>query len=160
MIRILFVCFGNICRSPMAEYIFRNLAEKRGLSDCFAEASAATDMDLPNYPVYPPAGRKLAEHHIYPDEKRACQMQPEDYDRYDYLIGMERSNCRRIREISGGDPKHKVHRLLDYTRRPRDIVDPWYTDDFETAYRDILEGCEALLDALIRENHLPGRGRR
>ncbi len=153
MIKILFVCYGNICRSPMAEFMFRDLAKKRGFGDCFAEASAATDMDLPNHLVYAPARKVLRAHHIDPDGKRARQMQPEEYDQYDYLIGMERSNCARIREISGGDPGHKIHRLLDYSQRPRDIADPWYTDDYESAYRDILEGCEALLAVLVREHH-------
>ncbi len=152
MIKILFVCFGNICRSPMAEYIFRDMAKRRRLSDLFEEASAATDMDMPNYPVYAPARRKLAEHGIYPDEKRARQMVRQDYENYDYLIGMENANLRRMRQISGKDPGHKIHRLLDYTDRPRDIVDPWYTDDFETAYRDILEGCSALMDYLLRKH--------
>ncbi len=152
MIKILFVCFGNICRSPMAEYIFRDLAKKRGVGEQFAEASAATDMDLPNYPVYAPARKKLAEHGIYPDGKRACQMIQKDYRKYDYLIGMETRNLRRMKEICKGDPGHKIHRLLDYSDRPRDIADPWYTEDFETAYRDILEGCEALLDYLVKKH--------
>ncbi len=154
MIKILFVCYGNIARSPMAEFMFRDLADKRGYGDCFAEASAATDMDLPNHPVLTPARKKLAEHKIDPDGKRARQMQPEEYEQYDYLIGMEKVNCDRIREIVGGDPEHKIHRLLDYSKYPRDIADPWYTNDYEKAYRDILEGCEALLDTLVRENHL------
>ncbi len=154
MIRILFVCFGNICRSPMAEFIFKDLAERRFLGDFFEVASAATSAENKGMGIYPPARRKLEEHDIFPDGKRARQMQRRDYENYDYLIGMETSNLKAMRRIAGGDPQHKISRLLNYTNDPRNIADPWYTDDFETAYRDILEGCSAFLACLMRENHL------
>lgn len=148
MIRVLFICHGNICRSPMAEFIFKDLLAKRGISDQFYVESAATSTEEIGNPVYPPAKRKLAEHGISCEGKRARQMKREDYKEYDLLIGTEQINVRNMERIAGGDPDAKMHRLLDYSTRPRDISDPWYTGDFERAYRDILEGCEALLQHL------------
>lgn len=151
MIKILFICHGNICRSPMAEFIFKDLIQKRGVANQFFIASAATSTEEIGNPVYPPAKRKLAEHGISCEGKRARQMKREDYKEYDLLIGTEQINVRNMERIAGGDPDAKMHRLLDYSTRPRDISDPWYTGDFERAYRDILEGCEALLDYLMKE---------
>lgn len=151
MYKILFVCHGNICRSPMAEFIFKDLIQKRGVANQFFIASAATSTEEIGNPVYPPAKRKLAEHGISCEGKRARQMKREDYKEYDLLIGTEQINVRNMERIAGGDPDAKMHRLLDYSTRPRDISDPWYTGDFERAYRDILEGCEALLDYLMKE---------
>lgn len=151
MIKILFICHGNICRSPMAEFIFKDLIQKRGVANQFFIASAATSTEEIGNPVYPPAKRKLAEHGISCEGKRARQMKREDYKEYDLLIGTEQINVRNMERIAGGDPDAKMHRLLDYSTRPRDILDPWYTGDFERAYRDILEGCEALLDYLMKE---------
>ena len=151
LIRILFICHGNICRSPMAEFVFRQMAEQAGLAERFDVASAATtDEEIWNgcgNPVYPPAVRKLREHGIDPSGKRARQMTKQDYEYYDYLLAAEQYNIQNMLRIVGGDPEHKIHRLLDYSKHPRDIDDPWYSGDFETAYRDIVEGCEAFLES-------------
>ena len=148
MTRILFVCLGNICRSPMAEFLFRDLAEKAGLAARFEVASAGTSSEEYGNPVYPPARRKLAEHGISCAGKTARQMTRADYDRYDLLIGMEQYHLSAMRRIGGGDPAGKLHRLLDYTARPGDIDDPWYTGDFDTAWDEIEAGCRALLAQL------------
>ncbi|MDO4293145.1 MAG: low molecular weight protein-tyrosine-phosphatase [Eubacteriales bacterium] len=158
MIKVLFVCLGNICRSPMAEFIFRDMVQKRGLAGQFRIASAATSREEIGNPVYPPAQRKLREHGIDPSGKRARQMTGRDYEEYDYLLAAERRNITNMLRITGGDPQHKIRRLLDYSDRPRDIDDPWYSGDFETAYRDITEGCAAFLDYLQREG-LTGNGK-
>ncbi len=148
MQRILFVCLGNICRSPMAESIFRDMLEKRGLTDRFECASAATSDEETGNPVYPPARARLREMGISAGNKRAVTMTRDDYSRYDLLVGMETRNLAAMRRICGGDPQGKIRRLLDWSDRPRDIADPWYTGDFRTASADIEEGCEALLAAL------------
>jgi protein-tyrosine phosphatase len=152
MIKVLFICHGNICRSPMAEFIFRDLVKKKGLETQIMAASAATSREEIGNPVYSPARRKLAEHGISADGHHARQMTRQDYAEYDYLIGMEQYNIRNMMRILGSDPDGKVSRLLDHGKRPRDIDDPWYTGDFETAYRDILEGCEALLDEIMQSS--------
>ena len=158
MIKILFVCHGNICRSPMAEYVFKDMAAKAGLSACFYVASAATSSEEiwngVGNPVYPPARAKLAEHGIDCTGKRAVQLTRSDYDKYDYLIAMDSANVRSMYRILGGDPKGKIRKLLDFAGSGRDISDPWYTDDFEQAYRDVSEGCRALLAALREEYRL------
>lgn len=155
MIKVLFVCHGNICRSPMAEFIFKDMVACRGLSDQFYIASAATSTEEiwngQGNPVYPPARQELARHGISCEGKRAVQIQKSDYDKYDYLLGMEQRNIRNMMRILGRDPKKKVHRLLDYSNNPRDIADPWYTGNFDSTYRDVVEGCEAFLDMLVRE---------
>ncbi len=155
MIRVLFICHGNICRSPMAEFIFKDMVACRGLSDQFYIASAATSTEEiwngQGNPVYPPARQELARHGISCEGKRAVQIQKSDYDKYDYLLGMEQRNIRNMMRILGRDPKKKVHRLLDYSNNPRDIADPWYTGNFDSTYRDVVEGCEAFLDMLVRE---------
>ena len=148
MIRILMVCLGNICRSPMAEYIFRDMAEKRGLSQLFYVASAATSTEELGNPVYPPAKRKLYSLGIDCSGKRARQMTKADYQEYDLLIGMEQRNLNNMRRICGGDPEGKIHLLLEHSAHPRDIDDPWYTDDFDTACRDIQEGCQGWMEVL------------
>ena len=137
MIRILFVCHGNICRSPMAEFVMKDLAARAGRSGEFEIASAATSSEEIGSPVYPPARRKLAEHGISCAGKQARRMTRSDYASYDYIIGMDRYNIANIRRISGGDPDRKVTLLLDHTKRPGDVADPWYTGDFEAAWRDI-----------------------
>ena len=150
MTKILFVCHGNICRSVMAECIFAHKARKRGISAEFAVSSAATSREEVGNPIYPPAARKLREKGVPLLPHRARQMTAADYEQYDLLIGMEECNLRNMRRITLGDPQGKMRRLLDFTARPGDVDDPWYTGDFETAWRDIDAGCEALLDALIK----------
>ncbi len=148
MTKILFVCLGNICRSPMAEFVMKDLVQRRGVAEEFVIASCATSAEELGNPVYPPARRMLASHGIDCSGKRAVQLRRGDYDSYDLLLGMESRNLQRMRAICGGDPAGKITRLLDGTERPRDIADPWYTGDFQTAWEDILEGCEALLTRL------------
>lgn len=151
MIKILFICHGNICRSPMSEFILRDMVKKQGIADRFRIASAATSREEIGNPVYPPARRKLKEHGIDPSGKTARQMTKADYREYDYLLAAEQYNIRNMLRITGGDPDHKICRLLDFSDRPRDIADPWYTGDFDTAWEDIVEGCEAFLAYLKRE---------
>jgi protein-tyrosine phosphatase len=147
--RILFVCHGNICRSPMAEFVMKDLVEKAGVAQQFLIESAATSTEEIGNSVYPPARRKLAEHGISCQGKTARQMTRLDYGRYDLLIGMDSWNIRNMRAISGGDTEGKIRMLMDYTNRPGDVADPWYTGDFEATWRDVLEGCEALLSQLM-----------
>lgn len=146
MTRILFVCHGNICRSPMAEFVMKDLAEKAGRAGEFCIASAATSTEEIGSPVYPPARRKLAEHGIVCDGHSARQLVRADYEVYDLLIGMDSTNLRNMRCICGGDPEGKLHLLLDFTARPGDVDDPWYTRDFEATWQDVLAGCSALLE--------------
>ena len=146
MTRVLFVCHGNICRSPMAEFVMKDMVHRRGLDDRFEIASAATSREEIGNPVYPPARRKLAEHGISCGGHHARQMTREDYDRYDYIIGMDMANLRNICRITGGDLEHKVSLLLDHTARARqEVADPWYTGDFDETWDDVTEGCEQLL---------------
>lgn len=152
MIKIMFVCHGNICRSPMAEFIFKDMAKKQGLDGEFLVKSSATSTEeiyngIGN-PVYPPAKRELEKHGLSCDGKRAVQLKKSDYDNYDYFIGMDSANIRNMRRIFGGDPKNKISRLLDYTGRKADVADPWYSGRFDTAYRDIYDGCAALIELL------------
>ena len=148
MKKVLFVCLGNICRSPMAEYIFRDMVKKRGMEAEIQCASAGTSDEEYGNPVYPPARRKLASLGIDCAGKRARQMTRADYAAYDLLIGMEQWNVRRMRQICGGDPEGKIRLMLAASPRPRDIADPWYTGDFDAACSDIIEGCELLLREL------------
>lgn len=145
---ILFVCHGNICRSPMAEFIMKDLVAKAGLEAEFHIASAATSTEEIGNPVYPPARRKLAEHGLSASGKTARQITDGDYKSYDLLVGMDQWNVRNMQRFYGGDPEGKIRRLLDYTPQPGDVADPWYTDDFETTWRDVLRGCQALLEAV------------
>ena len=147
MIKILFVCHGNICRSPMAEFVMTDLVKQAGLESRFRIESAATSTEELGNPVYPPARRKLAEHGIDCAGKTARRLTASDYGRYNLLIGMDRANLRNMQRICGGDPGGKMRLLMDYTDRPGDVADPWYTDDFETTWRDVLAGCRGLLDA-------------
>ena len=145
MTRILFVCHGNICRSPMAEFVMKDMVRKAGRERDFQIASAATSTEEIGNGVYPPARRKLAEHGIGCDGHASRQLTKCDYDAYDLLIGMDQANIRNMHRICGGDPAGKIHRLLDFTRRPGDVADPWYTGDFDATWRDVTEGCRALL---------------
>ena len=144
-IKILFICHGNICRSPMAEFVMKKLAEDAGLTEDYHIESAATSTEEIGNPVYPPARRKLAEHGISCAGKTARQIRRQDYESYDYLIGMDEANLRNMKRVFGGDPDHKVSLLMDYTGHPRTVADPWYTGDFESTWDDVLEGCTALL---------------
>lgn len=146
MIKILFVCHGNICRSPMAEYVLKDMVEKRGIADEFEIASAATSREEIGNPVYPPARSKLAEYSISCSGHHARQMTKADYDHYDMIICMDANNIRNAARISGGDPDAKISLLLDYTDRAgQQVADPWYTGNFDATWRDVNEGCEGLL---------------
>ena len=139
MKKILFVCHGNICRSPMAEFVMKDLVKRAGLASQFHIESAATSREEIGNPVYPPARRKLAEHGITCSNHTARQLTNQDYDEYDLLIGM----C-------GGDYAGKMSLLMDHTTRPGNVADPWYTEDFESTWRDVLEGCQGLLKELLQ----------
>ena len=152
MIKILFICHGNICRSPMCEYVLKDLVKKEGLSDKFEIASAATSSEELGNPVYPPAKRKLAEHGIGCDGHHARRMTREDYDYYDYLIGTDQENMHYMLWLWGNDPENKCSLIMDYTGHPREVSDPWYTRDFEATWRDVSEGCAAFLEYLKREH--------
>ena len=145
--RILMICHGNICRSPMAEMILKHLVRERGLTGYVIDSAAVSREEIGNG-VYPPAKRELAAHGIRCDAHRAHQITPADYDQWDHLIGMDMSNITRMLRIFGHDDEHKVHRLLDFTGQPADVADPWYSDRFDIADADILRGCEVLLDYL------------
>ena len=149
MIKILFVCHGNICRSPMAEFIMKDLVRKAGLTDQVEISSVATRAEELGNPVYPMARRMLAEHGIDCSGKTARQLKNRDYEKYDLLIGMDHANIRNMYRICGGDFADKMHLLMDYTAHPGEVADPWYTRDFDTAWRDLLDGCRGLLDYLI-----------
>lgn len=152
MLKIMFVCHGNICRSPMAEFILKKMVADKGIADRFVIASCATSTeeiwgDIGN-PVYPPARAELKKHGIFCEDKRAVQLKKGDYDSYDLFIGMDSYNVRNMQRILGGDPKGKIRKLMDYTERGGDVADPWYSDRFDIAYRDIYDGCKALLESL------------
>ena len=146
--RIIFVCHGNICRSPMAEFVMKELVEQAGLTDSIYVESAATSTEEIGNVVYPPARRKLAEHGISCEGKRARQLRAADYSRFDLLIGMDDWNLRNMKAICGGDPEGKILRLMDLTDRPGEVSDPWYTGDFESTWRDVSCGCCALLQRI------------
>ena len=149
MTKILFVCHGNICRSPMAEFVMKELVKRAGLEGQFQIASAATSTEEIGNPVYPPARRKLAEHGIGCTGKTARQMTRADYQEYDLLIGMDHANLRNMTRICGGDPEGKLRLLLDYTDRPGEVADPWYTGNFDQTWQDVTAGCRGLLESLV-----------
>jgi len=155
LVKILFVCHGNICRSPMAEFVMKDLVKKAHMEDAFYIESAATSTEeiwgSVGNPVYPPAREKLREHGISCDGKRARQTTRSDYQKYDYIIGMDTYNIRNMMRIYGSDPEKKISMLLDYTDHPRSVSDPWYTDDFDTTWDDVLEGCTCLLDHIRKQ---------
>lgn len=151
MIKVLFICHGNICRSPMAEFVMKDMAAKAGAGERFVIDSAATSTEELGNPVYPPARQELAAHGVVCGPHTARQMTRADYDKYDLLIGMDSANIRNMTRICGGDPAGKIHRLLDYTARPGDVADPWYTGDFSTTWRDVAEGCRGLLKAITSQ---------
>ena len=154
MKKIMFVCHGTICRSPMAEFIFKDMVKKSGRENDFFIASSATSTEeiwggIGN-PVYPPARAELAKHGISAEGKRAVQLKKEDYDKYDLFIGMDSANIRNMYRILGGDPDGKIHKLKDYSGRGGDVSDPWYSDRFDIAFSDIYEGCLALFNMLTK----------
>lgn len=151
MIKILFVCHGNICRSPMAEFIMRDIVNKKGIADKFEIASCATSREEIGNPVYPPAKKKLLEYGISCIGKTARQMTKDDYNYYDYIVAMDRYNIRNMARFVGDDADKKVSLLMDYTDTPGDVADPWYTGDFDTTYRDVLNGCRGLLKNIFNQ---------
>lgn len=151
MIRVLFCCHGNICRSPMAEFVFKDMVAKAGLSRSFEIASAATSREEIGNPVHPGTRKILEPLGISCRGKYAVQATKSDYTNYDYLIGMDSWNIRNMLRIFGSDPEHKVYKLLEFAGRPDDVADPWYTGNFDVTYRDVLEGCEGLLKHIQKE---------
>ena len=148
MIRIMFVCHGNICRSPMAEFTMKKLVADAGLSSNFLIASSATSTEELGNPVYPPARAELAKHGIGCAGKTAVQLRKSDYGKYDYFIGMDTANIRNMNRIFGSDSEDKIYKFLTFAGRRDDVSDPWYSRDFGTAYSDIEEGCKGLLSHL------------
>ncbi|MBQ7431251.1 low molecular weight protein-tyrosine-phosphatase [Butyrivibrio sp.] len=149
MIRILFICHGNICRSPMAEFVLKDMVQQRGLADEFYIESAATSTEeiwngIGN-PVYPPARKIMAEHGISCEGKRARQITVQDFETFDYIIGMDSENLRNMKRICPQQYQDKISLMLDYTDHPRSVSDPWYTGDFEATWRDVNDGCQGLL---------------
>lgn len=147
----MFVCHGNICRSPMAEVIFRDIAKKCGAENKFIVASSATSTEEIGNPVYPPARAELSRHGLSCEGKRAVQLKKDDYDKFDLFIGMDSANIRNMLCIFGKDPQGKIHKLLDYTERGGDVADPWYFGNFDVTYKDILEGCRALFVTVMNK---------
>ncbi|MDE5670042.1 MAG: low molecular weight phosphotyrosine protein phosphatase [Eubacterium sp.] len=153
MIRIMFVCHGNICRSPMAEFIFKDMVQKQGIAGDFVISSSATSTEeiwngIGN-PVYPPAKAELEKHGLSCNGKRAVQLKSIDYNKYDYFIGMDSNNICNMIRIFGEDKDNKIRKLMDYTERGGDVADPWYSGRFDIAYRDIYDGCEGLFNQLV-----------
>ncbi len=153
MIKVLFVCHGNICRSPMAEFIFKALLRANGIEDEYCVESAATSTEEIGNPIYPPVKRCMQQHGVPFDQgKTARQIRREDYDKFDRIICMDRQNLNWIKRIIPSDPQRKIHLLMSYTGSGRDVADPWYTGDFETTFQDILSGCEAMIKGAIPAN--------
>ncbi len=157
MTRIMFVCHGNICRSPMAEFVLKKMVAEQGLADQFVIASSATSTEeiwgAVGNPVYPPAKAELAKHGITCEGKRAVQLTRADYDKYDLFVGMDSANIRNMHRILGGDPQGKIHKLMDYTPKGGDVADPWYTRRFDVTYTDVKAGCEGLLNELLKKGN-------
>ena len=149
MTRILFVGHWNVCRSPMAEYVMKDLVTKAGLESQFYIASSATSQEKLGNSIYPLAQQELEKHGINCNGHIARQLQNSDYEKYDLLIGMDNTDIHNIYLICGGDFADKMHLLMDFTNRPGEVADPWYTDDFDTTWRDVEEGCRGLLQKII-----------
>ena len=151
MKKILFVCHGNICRSPMAEFVMKDMAAKAGVGERFVIDSAATSTEELGNPVYPSARRELAAHGVFCGPHTARQMTRADYDKYDLLIGMDSANIRNMTRSCGGYLFFYMESMVFYTARPGDVADPWYTGDFSTTWRDVAEGCRGLLKAITSQ---------
>ena len=158
MIKVLFICHGNICRSPMAEFVLKDMVRKQGLEDCFEIASAATSTEEiwrgVGNPVYPPAREELAKHGISCKGKRAVQLKASDYDYYDYLIGMDSMNMRNMERMTGHKAGQKMRKMLEYAGLSRDVRDPWYSGQFDETYDDVVTGCTAFLDYLKEKGEI------
>lgn len=154
MIKILFICHGNVCRSPMAEFVLKDIVQKEGIASEFYIASAATSTEEIGNPVHHGTRSKLAQVGISTSGKYAVQMKRSDYQEYDYIIGMDSWNYRNMLRIAGKDKEEKISLLLDYTDHPRDVADPWYTGDFEKTYEDVLAGCQGFLTYLRKNNKI------
>ena len=152
MIKVTFVCHGNICRSPMAEMVFKDMVKKRGIEKEFEIASCATSTEEIGHPVYPPARAELARQGVKCEQRGARQLTKADYEKYDLLIGMDSYNIRNMLRMLGGDPQGKIHKLMEYAGSSADVADPWYSDRFDVCFADVLAGCEGLLDTLMKAN--------
>ena len=151
MIKVMFVCLGNICRSPMAEFVLKDMVNKKGLSNEFYIKSSATSYEEIGNDIYCGARDKLIQKNIPFTKRKATRLTPGDYNKYDFIIGMEEANIRDIKRIVGEDKENKIYKLLDFSNNPRDIADPWYTGNFEVAYNDIVEGCHSFLESLDKK---------
>ena len=154
MIKVLFVCHGNICRSTMAQFVLQDLVNKRGWQDLFYIDSAATSREEIGNPPHYGTVNKLRQVGVPVLKHRAVQMTKQDYEKYDYLIGMDTWNIRNMNRIVGNDPEGKIYKLLPFSGQSGDIADPWYTGNFDETYRDVLAGCNGFLDFLIQEGRL------
>ena len=152
MIRVLFVCHGNICRSPMAEFVLKDIVKKQGLEKEFYIKSSATSSEEIGNDIHYGTRDKLIQNGISFTKRKAVKLRAEDYKKYDYIIGMEKSNVINIKRIVGEDIDDKIYRLLDFSDTPRDIADPWYTGNFEITFNDIVEGCNGFLKCLKDKN--------
>lgn len=152
MIKVMFVCLGNICRSPMAEFVFKDIVKKQGLEKEFYIKSSATSYEEIGNDIHYGTRDKLIQKGISFENRKAIRLKPEDYKKYGYIIGMENSNIKNIKRIVGEDYENKVYRLLDFSKNPRDIADPWYTRNFEITYNDVVEGCNGFMNYLKNKN--------
>lgn len=154
MIKVMFVCLGNICRSPMAEFVFKDMVKKQGLDKEFYIKSSATSYEEIGNDIHYGARDKLIQKGIPFQKRKATRLKPDDYKKYDYIIGMEEANIRNIKRIIGEDTENKIYKLLDFSNNPRDIADLWYTGNFEATYNDIVEGCVGFMKFLKDEKEL------